>query len=148
MHVGFMVPLVMGITGGYISKKWDNEFTYLIGAIAAICLLTSLIIAPLPIHIIILLFVLIITNKLLWINSCRLNQLETEKSEKLDAVTSSQIPSNFQASHLFKYRGAVFLPNQRSKKADLAPSSDFVNTHQTHSTRKYRGSNVVNSSRK
>lgn len=112
MHVGFLVPLVTGVVSGYISKKWHNELAYIIGAIAAVSCLISLIIAPLPIHVIILAAVLIITEKLLWINSCKLNQSDIEQTKEVDFDQQELPIQQSKPSQLFKYRGAAYPPKQ------------------------------------
>jgi predicted membrane protein len=61
----FLIPLFTGLITGYFVKKSTDELAYIVGVFAAISLLVSLLLAPWQIQFVLLIFVLISTNKLL-----------------------------------------------------------------------------------
>lgn len=159
MHWFFFSLLVVGIVSGYFYSRYENELTSLLGAIAVISYLISLIIAPLPIHVFLLFFVFIVTDKLLWINTCKLSQNESNNSDPIDSIEltlQEQSHQNLQTnqeetssppisagsiaaariSHLFKYRGATFFHQAFSNQTFSNPtfSSQELNPQSKHNS--------------
>ncbi len=56
MHWLFLIPLATGLMSGYLSYCLLDEIAYLTGALAAICLILCLLIAPWQIQLLILVF--------------------------------------------------------------------------------------------
>lgn len=55
MYLIFLIPLMTGLVAGYISYTANDEITYLTGTATVISLLVSLILAPWPLQLLILL---------------------------------------------------------------------------------------------
>ncbi|MEC4814872.1 MAG: hypothetical protein SAK29_16565 [Scytonema sp. PMC 1069.18] len=65
MALFFLIPLLTGLLGGYIFKKSNDEIGSFVGIFAVICLALSLFLAPWQVLLLLLLFVLLATKKLL-----------------------------------------------------------------------------------
>lgn len=65
MPMFFLVPLVAGIATGYISKKCQDEVAYLTSIFTVLSLFLSLVLAPWQIQALLLIVVLVSTNKFL-----------------------------------------------------------------------------------
>jgi uncharacterized membrane protein (Fun14 family) len=65
MALFFLVPLFTGLVTGYLSKKCHDEVAYLIGVFTVISLFISLVLAPWQIQLLLLILVIISTQKLL-----------------------------------------------------------------------------------
>ena len=72
MALTFLIPLFSGLVSGYIFKKSTDEIGYLAGAFAIVSFLISLVLAPWEIQLLLLIFVLVITQKLLQKNEYRI----------------------------------------------------------------------------
>lgn len=72
MALAFLIPLLSGLVSGYIFKKSTDEIGYLAGAFAIVSFLISLVLAPWEIQLLLLIFVLFITQKLLQKNEYRI----------------------------------------------------------------------------
>lgn len=72
MTLAFLIPLFAGLVSGYIFKKSTDEIGYLPGAFAIVCFLISLVLAPWEIQLLLLVFVLFITQKLLQKNEYKI----------------------------------------------------------------------------
>nr|ADN13378.1 conserved hypothetical protein [Gloeothece verrucosa PCC 7822] len=55
MYLVFLIPLITALVTGYIAYTANDEITYLTGAVTVIFLLVSLILAPWPVQLLILL---------------------------------------------------------------------------------------------
>lgn len=65
MPLFFLIPLFTGLATGYISKKCTDEIAYLTGLFTVISLILSLVLAPWQIQLVMLVLVVISSNKLL-----------------------------------------------------------------------------------
>lgn len=65
MPMFFLVPLVAGLATGYISKKCQDEVAYLTSIFTVLSLFLSLVLAPWQIQALLLIVVLVSTNKFL-----------------------------------------------------------------------------------
>lgn len=65
MPMFFLVPLLAGLTTGYISKKCQDEVAYLTGIFTVLSLVLSLVLAPWQIQVLLLIVVFASTNKFL-----------------------------------------------------------------------------------
>jgi hypothetical protein len=65
MPLFFLIPLFTGLATGYLSKKCNDEIAYLIGLFTIISLVLSLVLAPWQIQFVLLVLVIISTNRLL-----------------------------------------------------------------------------------
>ncbi|WP_066377171.1 MULTISPECIES: hypothetical protein [unclassified Anabaena] len=65
MPLLFLIPLVTGLATGYISKKCHDEIAYLVSIFTILSLILSLVLAPWPIQLVLLIAVLASTNKFL-----------------------------------------------------------------------------------
>ncbi|WGV24096.1 hypothetical protein QI031_20120 [Halotia branconii CENA392] len=65
MPLFFLIPLFTGLATGYLSKKCNDEVAYLIGLFTIICLVLSLVLAPWQIQLVLLILIIISTNRLL-----------------------------------------------------------------------------------
>lgn len=72
MPLFFLIPLFICVITGYIFKKCSDEVGYLAGLFAIISLVFSLILAPWEIQVLLLVVVLVTTNKLLQQNEYQL----------------------------------------------------------------------------
>jgi hypothetical protein len=72
MTLAFLIPLFTGLVSGYVFKKSTDEIGYLPGAFAIVSFLISLVLAPWEIQLLLLVFVLFITQKLLQKNEYRI----------------------------------------------------------------------------
>jgi len=77
MHLFFLIPLMTGLASGYIFKSCADEMAYLTGLLAVISLILSLILAPWPIQLLILMLVMISTRR-----GLRQNEYRMELEEK------------------------------------------------------------------
>ncbi|RCJ18232.1 hypothetical protein A6770_06565 [Nostoc minutum NIES-26] len=65
MPLFFLIPLFTGLATGYFSKKCTDEIAYLTGLFTVISLILSLVLAPWQIQFVLLIFVIISSNRLL-----------------------------------------------------------------------------------
>ncbi|AKG23555.1 hypothetical protein [Calothrix sp. 336/3] len=65
MPLFFLIPLSMGLVTGYVYQKTTDEIGQLIGIVAVISLVLSIVLAPWQIQLSLLAVVLISTKKLL-----------------------------------------------------------------------------------
>jgi hypothetical protein len=72
MALAFLIPLFTGLVSGYVFKKSTDEIGYLAGAVAIVSFIISLVLAPWEIQLLLLIFVLLITHKLLQKNEYRI----------------------------------------------------------------------------
>ena len=96
MALFFLIPLFTGLIGGYIFKKSNDEIGYLVGIFALISIVLSLVLAPWQIQLLLLIFTLITTQRLLQQNEYKLKQVEDDHeklnyTEKKDTVSSKSI---------------------------------------------------------
>jgi hypothetical protein len=80
MRLLFLIPLMTGFASGYIFKKSADEMAYLTGLITVVSLILSLILAPWPIQLLILMLVMIITRRGLQQHEYRM-ELEEKRGE-------------------------------------------------------------------
>jgi len=59
------MTLVTGVITGYLFKRNDDEITYIAGILTAVIFIVSLVLAPWQIQFGMLMFVVIVSNKLL-----------------------------------------------------------------------------------
>jgi hypothetical protein len=65
MPLFFLMTLVTGVITGYLFKRNDDEITYIAGILTAVIFIVSLVLAPWQIQFGMLVFVIIVSNKLL-----------------------------------------------------------------------------------
>ncbi len=65
MPLFFLMTLVTGVITGYLFKRNDDEITYIAGILTAVMFIVSLVLAPWQIQFGMLIFVVIVSNKLL-----------------------------------------------------------------------------------
>nr|WP_244329212.1 hypothetical protein [Tolypothrix sp. PCC 7910] len=65
MALFFLVPLCTALITGYFVKQSTDEIAYIAGVFGFICLILSLVLAPWQIQLLLLILVLLGTNKLL-----------------------------------------------------------------------------------
>ncbi|WP_414527669.1 hypothetical protein [Nodularia chucula] len=65
MHLSFLIPLCTALATGYVSKKCDGEIAYLISLFTVISLILSLILAPWQFQLLLLILVLVGTERFL-----------------------------------------------------------------------------------
>ncbi|AFY47789.1 hypothetical protein Nos7524_1930 [Nostoc sp. PCC 7524] len=63
MPLFFLIPLATGLATGYISKKCHDETAYLVSLFTILSLILSLVLAPWPIQLVLLIVVLASTNR-------------------------------------------------------------------------------------
>jgi hypothetical protein len=74
MALSFLIPLFTGLISGYIFKKGVDEIAYFAGIVAVISLIISLVLAPWQIQLLLLIVVLITTQRLLEKNEYHMNR--------------------------------------------------------------------------
>jgi Zn-dependent protease with chaperone function len=89
MALAFLLPLFAGLVSGYIFKKSTDEIGYLPGAFAIVFFLISLVLAPWEIQLLLLVFVLFITQKLLEKNEDRI-KFQDSHSKGNGGIDSSE----------------------------------------------------------
>lgn len=72
MHLFFLIPLMTCLASGYIFKSCADEMAYLTGTITVVSLVLSLILAPWQLQLLILMFVMTSTKRLLRQNEYRM----------------------------------------------------------------------------
>ncbi|ARV61271.1 hypothetical protein BZZ01_24020 [Nostocales cyanobacterium HT-58-2] len=111
MALFFLIPLFTGLVGGYIFKKCSDEIGYFVGIFAIVCIVLSLVLAPWQILLLLLIFTLITTKKLLQQYEYKMNRFD-EGREKLDSGGNrEQVLSKDENSDMEmipKYRGAIY----------------------------------------
>ncbi len=65
MHLSFLIPLCTALATDYVSKKCDGEIAYLISLFTIISLILSLVLAPWQFQLVILIVVLVSTDRFL-----------------------------------------------------------------------------------
>lgn len=65
MPLFFLMTLVTGVMTSYLFKRNDDEITNIAGVFTAVIFIVSLVLAPWPIQFGLLMFVVIVSNKLL-----------------------------------------------------------------------------------
>lgn len=65
MVLAFLLPLLTALVSGYLFKKSTDEIGYLAGGVAIISFVISLVLAPWEIQVLLLVAVLVSTQKLL-----------------------------------------------------------------------------------
>lgn len=65
MHLSFLIPLCTALATGYVSKKCDGEIAYLISLFTVLSLILSLILAPWQFQLLLLILVLVATERFL-----------------------------------------------------------------------------------
>ncbi|MEA5580187.1 hypothetical protein VB620_02400 [Nodularia harveyana UHCC-0300] len=65
MHLSFLIPLCTGLAIGYVSKKCHGEISYLISLFTVISFILSLVLAPWEFQLLLLILVLVGTERLL-----------------------------------------------------------------------------------
>ncbi|MBE9231725.1 hypothetical protein IQ231_08485 [Cuspidothrix issatschenkoi LEGE 03284] len=65
MPLFFLMTLVTGVITSYLFKRNDDEITYIAGILTAVIFIVSLVLAPWQIQFGMLMFVVIVSNKLL-----------------------------------------------------------------------------------
>jgi membrane protein implicated in regulation of membrane protease activity len=107
----FLISLFTGLITGYIFKKCKDEIAYLAGIVAVVSLIVSLVLAPWEIQFLLLVCVLIITQKLLQKNEYKL-KLEEHGQGKLNYSDHNEEilsqPKITEEEITRKYRGASY----------------------------------------
>jgi predicted membrane protein len=111
MALFFLVPLFTGLIGGYIFKKCTDEIGYFVGIFAVVCIVLSLVLAPWQILLLLLIFTLITTKKLLRQTEYKINHDDEEKGKLNSGNNREEVLSkskNSDADIIRKYRGAIY----------------------------------------
>ncbi|TWH61033.1 hypothetical protein [Dulcicalothrix desertica] len=74
MVLAFLLPLLTALVSGYLFQKSTDEIGYLAGGIAIISFVISLILAPWEIQLLLLVVVLVSTQKLLQQNDYKFDR--------------------------------------------------------------------------
>lgn len=74
MVLAFLLPLLTALVSGYLFQKSTDEIGYLAGGIAIISFIISLILAPWEIQLLLLVVVLVSTQKLLQQNDYKFDR--------------------------------------------------------------------------
>lgn len=119
MALFFLIPLLTGLIGGYIFKKCSDEIGYFVGIFALMCIILSLVLAPWEIQLMLLIFTLVITQRLLQQNEYKLKQVEdnheiVDYTEKKDPVSSK--PKTNEVKNLPKSRPISYQATERTEK--------------------------------
>ncbi len=83
MPLFFLIPLCAGLAIGYFVKKSSDEIAYLAGVFAAISFIFSLVLAPWQIQVGLLIFVLMITNRLLQENESKQTKATRQEPKEI-----------------------------------------------------------------
>jgi hypothetical protein len=102
MVLTFLIPLFTGLVTGYIFKKSTDEIGYLAGGIAIFSFVISLILAPWEVQLLLLVFVLVITQRLLQQNEYKM-KLQDDSTDI--PIKESEVKSK---GTIHKYRGANY----------------------------------------
>lgn len=81
MALLFLVPLCTALLTGYLVKQSTDEIAYIAGVFGCLCFILSLVLAPWQIQLLMLVVVLITTNRLLSKNEYNLPS-NTEKQSR------------------------------------------------------------------
>jgi predicted membrane protein len=81
MPLSFLIPLFTGLITGYIFKKSADEIAYFAGIVAVISLIISLVLAPWEIQLLLLIVVLITTQRLLEKNDYKMKQHQNNQGK-------------------------------------------------------------------
>jgi hypothetical protein len=101
MDLVFFIPLTIGLVTGYAIQKADEELSYITGVVCVISLVTSLILAPWELQLLILMIIIISTGKF-WFKPTVSNSFKDQVEElQGDPVEQENYP---------KYRGALYKP--------------------------------------
>jgi len=79
MNLIFLIPIATCFFIGYLCQKCPGEIAYLTATIAVVSLISSLILAPWQLQLLIILLVFSSTRKLLQQNEYRLQLMEQQK---------------------------------------------------------------------
>ncbi|WP_246275736.1 DUF4278 domain-containing protein [Brasilonema bromeliae] len=111
MALFFLLPLFTGLVGGYIFKKSTDEIGYFVGIFAAICIVLGLIFAPWQILLLLLIFTLTTTKKLLRQNEYKIILDEVAKEEPLTPDNREQVlskPQDYEVEMIRKYQHIIY----------------------------------------
>jgi hypothetical protein len=82
MTLFFLIPLFTCLISGYIFKKGVDEITYFAGILAVISLIISLVLAPWQFQLLLLIVVLISTQRLLEKNEYQINRGQNSQDRR------------------------------------------------------------------
>jgi hypothetical protein len=82
MALSFLIPLFTCLISGYIFKKGVDEITYFAGILAVISLIISLVLAPWQFQLLLLIVVLITTQRLLEKNEYQMNRGQNNQDRR------------------------------------------------------------------
>ena len=82
MALFFLIPLCTALITGYLVKQTNDEIAYIAGVFGFICFILSLVLAPWQIQLLLLVVVLVTTNKLLSKNEYQLPNNTQEESRQ------------------------------------------------------------------
>jgi uncharacterized membrane protein len=111
MALFFLLPLFTALIGGYIFNKCTDEIGYLVGIFAAICIVLSLIFAPWQILVLLLIFTLTTTKKLLRVNEYKMIHDEIVKEEQSSPEKQKQLlsqPRDYEVEMIRKYQHMIY----------------------------------------
>ena len=80
MSLFFLIPLTASLLAGYICKNSADELAYLTAIVATVCLILSLVIAPWQLQLLVIVFVLVSTKKLLQQNEYKMQQMQNRQA--------------------------------------------------------------------
>lgn len=114
MPLLFLIPLFTGLVTGYIFKTSTDEIGQLTGVVAAFSLILSLVLAPWQIQVLMLIVVLVITQKLLQKDEYKL-RLDKNNQEQINYNASNEVISyqtlGKENEITRKYRGGNYQTN-------------------------------------
>ncbi|WP_290887193.1 DUF4278 domain-containing protein [Fischerella sp.] len=111
MPVLFLIPLFTGLVTAYIFKKSTDEIGQLIGVVAVISLALGLILAPWQVQLLLLVVVLVGTQKLLQQNEYKLRQQKKQQEQpnyNHSRQASSSEVQKMENEFTRKYRGVNY----------------------------------------
>ncbi|NJM71180.1 MAG: hypothetical protein HC862_13660 [Scytonema sp. RU_4_4] len=111
MALFFLIPLFTGLIGGYIFKKCTDEIGYFVGIFAVVCIVLSLVLAPWQILLLLLIFTLMTTKKLLQQNEYKMNHIDEEQGNLNSSQNREQVlskPQDSEVEMIRKYRGTIY----------------------------------------
>jgi Domain of unknown function (DUF4278) len=121
MRLLFLIPLTIGLVAGYISQRATEDIAYLTGAVAAICLIVSLLVAPWQFQLALLVLVI------LSIRSSWQQLANKREGEETPDEGAGDFADSFSIAD-----GEILAPSEAHRYADPAESA-------TDKERKYRG---------
>ncbi len=127
MSLVFVVSLAILIISAYIFKHSADEISYLAAAISGVSLLISLVLAPWPIQLLLLILVLLSNRQQALPSDYLVEPQEEEKAKTYRGVSYEPTPPPVdvtEAEMTGKYRGQFWKTRNLVKTSEAQPSSN------------------------